>query len=92
LSRNCLKKLKKSQGTSSPHKRGLRGINTLLLKTSRCNCQCRLVRPVPQTSQIGLFKLLAVIPRLVRPVPQTGMAREAQTQVNVLYLVHQVYT
>ena len=45
-SRKCLRKLKESQRTSSPRKRGLRGINTPLLKTSRCNCQCRPVRPV----------------------------------------------
>ena len=85
---NYLKKLKKSQGTSSPCKRGLRGINTPLLKTSRCNCQCRPVRPVPQTGLTGPFKLLAVIPRPVWPI----WAREAQTQVYVLHLVNQVNT
>ena len=45
--------LKKGQGTSFPCKRRVRGINTPLLKSSCCNCQCRPVRLVPQT---GLFK------------------------------------
>ena len=33
------------------------GINTPLSKTSRCSVRLRLVRPVPQTGQIGQFKL-----------------------------------
>ena len=76
--RNGFWKLKKGQETSSPRKGGMRGINTPLIKTSCCNCQCRLVRPVPQTGQTGLFKLLAVIPRSVRPAPHTGLGQRSR--------------
>ena len=77
-------RLKKCQGTSSPRKRGLRGINTPHFKTSHCNCQVdrsdRSPRPV---RPIGSNKL-AVGPRSVRPV----RAREVQTPVYKTPLDH----
>ena len=66
--RKRLKKLRRMQGTSNPQRRGLRGINTPLPKTSRCSVSTdrsdrspRPVRPVgsnklavgPWTGQTG---------------------------------------
>ena len=55
-SRKCLRKLKRSQRTSSPRKRGLRGINTPLLKTSRYSSQFSGV--FSRDSYLGVLRAL----------------------------------